>query len=57
MLHSGTVPQRGGTPVNIREALVDGARWAGKEFVCLSGGGNEAVESEEAVATATAPRR
>ena len=43
MLHSGTVPQRGGIPVNMREALAGGARWACREFVYLSGGGNEAL--------------
>ena len=29
--------------MNMREALAGGARWAGREFVCLSGGGNVAV--------------
>ena len=28
VLHRGTVPQRGGIPVNMREALAGGARWA-----------------------------
>ena len=43
MLHSGTVPQRGGISVNMREALAGGARWAGREFLCLSGEGNVAL--------------
>ena len=29
--------------MNMREALAGRARWAGREFVCLSGGGNVAV--------------
>ena len=55
MLHSGTVPQRGGirVPVNVREALAGGARRAGREFVSLSGDGRR----EEVIATATVPRR
>ena len=31
------------SPVNMRKALAGGARWAGREFVFLSGGGNMAV--------------
>ena len=27
-------------PVNMRKAYAGGDRWAGREFVCLSGGGN-----------------
>ena len=35
MLHSDTIPKRGGIPVNVREALACGARWAGRIFLCL----------------------
>ena len=42
VLHSGTAPRRGGIPVTGTEALAGGARWAGREFVCLSGGDNVA---------------
>ena len=35
---SGTVPQRGGISVILREALAGAARWAGREFVCLRKG-------------------
>ena len=28
-----TIPQTGGIPVNVREALAGGARWAGREFM------------------------
>ena len=43
VLHSGTAPQRGGIPVNMREALAGRASLAGREFVCLSWGGIVAV--------------
>ena len=32
-----------GNPYDLREALAGGARWADREFVCLSRGGNVAV--------------
>ena len=52
-LHIGTIHQRGGLVITMRKALAGGARWAGRELVCLSGarGGNVAVVMAIAKAT------
>ena len=58
MLHSGTAEaRRGGIPVNMRKALAGGARWAGREFVCLSWGGNVAVVMGDVRRPSPRPRR